>query len=225
MIEWFTRNHVAANLLLVTIVLLGVFSLKNKIPLEIFPSFESDIISVNVTLRGATPEDVEQGVTIRVEEAVQDLEGIERITSTSNEGSASIRIEVDSDYDAREMLADIKSRVDAINTFPVDAEKPITALNQRKRNVITVTVSGNYGEKEIREFAERVRDDLLRIPGITQLTLDGVRNYEIAIEVPQDKLRQYNLTLDQIRSAISNTSVDVSAGNLRTSGGDYSTAF
>lgn len=220
MIAWFARNHVAANLLLVTIVLLGVFSLKSKIPLEIFPSFESDIIQVNVTLRGATPEDVEKGVTIRIEEAVQDLEGIDRITSTSSEGSASIRIEVDSGYDAREMLADIKSRVDAINTFPVDAEKPVTALNQRKRNVITVTVSGEYGEAEIREFAERVRDDLLRIPGITQLTLDGVRNYEIAIEVSQDKLRQYNLTINQISNAISNTSVDISAGNLRTSGGD-----
>ena len=220
MIAWFTRNHVAANLLLVTIVLMGVFSLKTKIPLEIFPSFESDIIQVSITLRGATPEDVEKGVTIRVEEAVQDLEGIDRITSTSSEGSANIRIEVDSDYDAREMLADIKSRVDAINTFPADAEKPVTALNQRKRNVITVTVSGEYGEAEIREFAERVRDDLLRIPGITQLTLDGVRDYEIAIEVSQDKLRQYNLTISQISSAISNTSVDISAGNLRTSGGD-----
>ncbi len=220
MIAWFTKNHVAANLLLLTILMAGLFSLSNRIPLEVFPSFESDVISVNVSLRGATPEDVEQGIAIRVEEAVQDLEGIERITSRSSEGSASINIEVESGYEPRDMLADIKSRVDAINTFPADAEKPVVGLNQRIRDVVTVTVAGDYSEAEIREFAERIRDDMLRLPGVTQLELDGVRNYEIAIEVKQDKLRQYNLTLSQVSQAVGNSSLDISAGNLRTSGGD-----
>ena len=87
MIAWFTKNHVAANLLLVTLLLSGLFSLSNKIPLEVFPSFETDMISVNVSLLGSTPEDVEQGVTIRIEEAVQDLEGIKQIFSRSSEGS------------------------------------------------------------------------------------------------------------------------------------------
>ncbi|MDU0113182.1 efflux RND transporter permease subunit [Psychrosphaera aquimarina] len=220
MIAWFTKNHVAANLLLLTILMAGLFSLSNRIPLEVFPSFESDVVSVRVSLRGATPEDVEQGVAIRVEEAVQDLEGIKQITSRSSEGSASISIEVESGYEPREMLADIKSRVDAINSFPADAEKPVVGLNQRKRDVVTVTVAGDYSEVEIREFAERIRDDMLRIPGVTQLELDGVRNYEIAIEVNQDKLRQYDLTLSQIAKAVGSSSLDVSAGNLRTLGGD-----
>lgn len=220
MIAWFTRNHVAANLLMISILMAGLFSLSYKIPLEVFPSIESDRISVSISLRGATPEDVEKGVAIRVEEAVQDLEGIERITSRSAEGSANVSIEVETGYDPREMLADIKSRVDAVNTFPADAEKPIVALAQRKRDVITVTVSGQYGEAETREFAERVRDDLLRIPGVTQLELNGVRDYEIAIEISQDKLNQYDLTINRIVSAISGSSLDVSAGNLRTSGGD-----
>ncbi|MFT6529087.1 MAG: multidrug efflux pump subunit AcrB [Psychrosphaera sp.] len=220
MIAWFTKNHVAANLLLLTILMAGLFSLSNRIPLEVFPSFESDVVSVQVSLRGATPEDVEQGVAIRVEEAVQDLEGIERITSRSSEGSASISIEIDSGYEPRDMLADIKSRVDAINTFPADAEKPVVGLNQRKRDVVTVTVAGDYSEAEIREFAERIRDDMLRIPGLTQLELDGVRNYEIAIEVNQDKLRQYDLTLSQVSKAVGSSSLDISAGNLRTLGGD-----
>ncbi len=220
MIAWFTRNSVAANLLMVTILFTGLFSLSTQIPLEVFPSIETDRITVQVSLRGATPEDVEQGVSIRIEESVQDLEGIKKITSRSAEGSSSVTVEVEPGYNARDMLADIKSRVDAINTFPADAEKPVIALAQRKQDVITVTVAGEYGEKETREFAETVRDDLLRIPTITQLELDGVRNYEIAIEVSQDKLRQYGLSLDVISRAIGNTSADVSAGNLKTSGGD-----
>lgn len=220
MIAWFTRNHVAANLLLITIVMVGLFSLSNRIPLEVFPSFESERISISVSLRGSTPEDVERGITIRIEEAVQDLEGIERIRSRSSEGSASVTVEVEDGYDPREMLADIKSRVDAINTFPVDAEKPIIALAQRKRDVITVTVGSDYGEKEVREFAERVRDELLRLPGVTQLELDGVRNYEISIELSQDRLRQYDLTLAEVSRAVGNSSLDISAGNLKSSGGD-----
>jgi multidrug efflux pump subunit AcrB len=220
MIAWFARNHVAANLLMISIIMAGLYSLTTKIPLEVFPSIETDVISVSVTLRGATPEDVEKGVAIRIEEAVQDLEGIERITSSSSEGSASVRIEVDSGYDARELLADVKSRVDAINTFPADAEKPVVALSQFKREVIAVTVSSEYGERETREYAEKVRDELLRLPNITQVELSGVRDYEISIEVSREILRQYNLTLSDIATAIANSSSDISAGNLKTEGGE-----
>ncbi|WP_404395056.1 efflux RND transporter permease subunit [Pseudoalteromonas phenolica] len=220
MIAWFTRNHVAANLLMIAILFAGLFSLSNKIPLEIFPSFETDRISISMSLRGATPEDVEQGIAIRIEESVQDLEGIKRITSRSSENSASVTVEIESGYDPREMLADIKSRVDAINTFPADAEKPIVSLAQRRRDVINVTISSDYSELETREFAEQVRDDILRIPGVTQVELDGVRNYEIAIEISQDKLRQYNLTIAQISNLIASSSTDISAGNLKSSGGD-----
>lgn len=220
MIAWFVRNHVAANLLMVTILFIGLFSLSSRIPLEVFPSIEADRISVNVSLRGSTPEDVEQGVAILIEEAVQDLEGIKQISSRSAEGSASVGIDVESGYDAREMLADIKTRVDAINTFPVDAEKPIVSLAERKRDVIAVTVASIYGEKEIREFAEQTRDDLLKIPGVTQLELAGVRDYEIAIEVSQNQLRQYGLTIKQISNAVANSSSNVSAGNIKTRGGD-----
>ena len=220
MIAWFTKNHVAANLLLISIVFAGLFSLTTQIPLEVFPSFETDRISVSVSLRGSTPEDVEQGVTIRIEESVQDLEGIKQISSRSSEGSASVSIEVESGYDPRELLADIKSRVDAINTFPVDAEKPVVALAERKREVIAVTVASDYGEKETREYAEQVRDQLLRLPRVTQVELSGVRDYELAIEVSQDTLRQYSLSLSDISRAISNSSSDISAGNLKTEGGD-----
>ncbi len=220
MIAWFTRNHVAANILMISILIAGLYSLANKIPLEVFPAFEAEQVNVSVTLRGATPEDAEKGVAIRIEEAVQDLEGIERIVSRSSEGGATVSIEIESGYDKRELLADIKSRVDAINTFPVDAEKPVVSLAQRTREVIAVTVASDYGELETREYAEQVRDELLRLPNVTQVELSGVRDYEIAIEVPKDTLRQYNLTLADIANAIGNSSSDVSAGNLKTEGGE-----
>jgi multidrug efflux pump subunit AcrB len=220
MIAWFARNHVAANLLMITILFIGLFSLSSRIPLEVFPTIAAERVSVNVSLRGSTPEDVEQGVAVLIEEAVQDLEGIKQIFSRSSEGSASVGIDVETGYDPREMLADVKSRVDAINTFPADAEKPIVSLDERKRDVIAVTVASIYGEKEIREFAEKTRDDLLKIPGVTQLELAGVRDYEIAIEVSQSKLRQYGLSINQISSAVANSSSNVSAGNIKTRGGD-----
>jgi len=220
MIAWFARNHVAANLLLITILIIGLFNLSNRIPLEVFPSFATDRINVTVSLRGATPEDVEKSISIRIEEAVQDLEGVKEIASRSQEGAAAVNIEIDSGYEPREMLAEIKSRVDEINTFPVDAEKPVVSLATRKREVIAVTIASIYSEKETREYAEKVRDDLLRLPAITQVELSGVRDYEVSIEVPKNKLRQYGLTIGQISSAISDSSADISAGNLKTKGGD-----
>lgn len=220
MIRWFAKNSVAANLLLVAIALGGILALLNFISFEIFPSGQPDTVTVSVSLRGATPEDVELGVAVRVEEAVQDLEGIKQIVSRSVEGSTSVAIEVDPGYEPRQVLDDVKSRVDAINTFPVEAEKPVVSLSVRRRDVIDVVVSAPYGEREIREFAERVRNDLLRIDGITQVELDAVRQYEIGIEASEDALRRYGLTLADLANAIRASSTDVSAGNVKTDGGE-----
>ncbi len=220
MIDWFARNHVAANLLLFSIIVGGVYSLYARLQLDMFPEIEPDIITVFVPLRGATPEDIELGVAIRIEEAVQDLEGIEEITSRSVEGSTTVSIEVDSAYEPRDLLNDIKNRVDSINTFPADTEKPVVSLIQRTYTVISVVVAGDYSEGEIRSLGEQVRDDLLRIDGITQVRLDAVRKYEISIEASQDRLREFNLTLADIAHAVQRSSLDVSAGNVRTEGGD-----
>lgn len=220
MIAWFARNDVAANLLMASLLFMGLFSLQQRIPLEVFPTIGADSISISVSLRGSTPEEAEQSVSIRIEEAIQDLEGIKKISSRSSEGSSQVTIEIESNTDPRELLNDIKTRVDAINTFPVEAEKPIINLAVRTRDVLTVSVSGDFTEKEIRQQAEHIRDGLLQIPGVTQVDLDDVRDYEIAIEVSQDKLRQYNLRLSDIAQAISSSSLDLSAGNLNTSGGE-----
>ena len=220
MIAWFARNSVAANLLMVTIIISGVIALRDGIKLEVFPPSDPDTVIVSVPLRGATPEDVELGVAVRIEEAVQDLEGIEEIRSQSVEGSTRVQIEIDPRYDPRQLLDDIKSRVDAINTFPADAEKPVINLRVRSFSVISVVVAGNQSEDEIRSYAERVRDDLLRIDGITQVQLDSVRRYEIAIEASADRLREFDVTLADLSRAIRGSSVDLSAGNVRTEGGD-----
>ncbi|NOR51784.1 MAG: AcrB/AcrD/AcrF family protein, partial [Gammaproteobacteria bacterium] len=208
------------NLLMIGILMAGLLSLSQRIPLEVFPSIEHLQVTVTVPLRGAIPEDVEQGISILVEEAVQDLEGIKKITSRSAEGIATIALELDPAYDSRDMLADIKGRIDAINNFPVDAEKPVASLSMHKREVITVAVAGDYSEKEIRQLAEQVRDDLLRIPDITQVELDSVRPFEIAIEISQQRLRQYGLTLLEVAQIIANSSSDISAGNIKALGGE-----
>ncbi len=220
MIAWFARNGVAANLLMFTILALGAYSLIYRIPLEIFPTYEKDIITVGMSLRGATPEDVEKSLTIRIEESVQDLQGIKKITSTSSEGRASVNIEIDDRYDSRDMLSDIKSRVDAINGFPSDAEKANIAIEQRKREVIVVTLASDYSEKEMREYGEVIRDELLQIDGITLVELNGTRNYEIIIETSQDKLRQYDLSVEEVALAVGRSSLDLSSGNLKTVAGD-----
>ena len=181
MIAWFARNDVAANLLMVTIIVLGVYCVTN-IAIQTFPEVIPDQVQVNVTLRGATPEDVELGVAVRIEEAVQDLEGIETITSNSVEGGTTVIITVDQAYDPREMLNDIKSRVDSINTFPVDAEKPNISLRQRKFDVIKVAIFGEQSEAELRRYAETVREEILRLPAITLAELSAARSYEINIK-------------------------------------------
>ena len=220
MISWFARNSVAANLLMVVIMLGGIMALNSGIRLEIFPFSDPDTVTVSVPLRGATPEDVELGVAVRIEEAVEDLEGIDKIRSISQEGATRVWMEIDADYDPRELLDDIKNRVDSINTFPAETEKPVISLQTRKWPVISVVIAGDYSEDEIRVYAEQVRDDIKRIDGITQVSLGSVRDYEIAIEASPDRLREFDITLTDISRAIRASSIDISAGNVRTDGGD-----
>ena len=131
-ISWFTRNGVAANLLMASIIMAGIFTLAYRVPLEVFPDFAMDRITVNMPYRGATPAEVEEGVVIRIEEAIQDIEGIKEIVSSSSEGVGSVMIEVDSGYDPRELLDDIKNRIDAISyeeTLP-NGVKYIASYNE-----------------------------------------------------------------------------------------------
>ena len=219
-IAWFTKNGVAANLLMVSIIMAGVFALGRSIPIEVFPEFELDIVNVSVPYRGSTPAEVEEAVVIRIEEAIQDLQGIKQITSTASEGSGSVSIEVEKGYDSREVLDDIKNRVDAINTFPAETEKPVISLAQPRGEVITVVISGEMNERDLRTLGEQIRDEIAALPRITQVSLGGVRPYEVAIEVSEQTLQRYGLTLGAVAQAIRNTSIDLPAGAIKTSAGE-----
>ncbi len=220
MIAWFTRNGVAANLLMVSILFAGFIAATRSIPTEVFPEFELDVIEIGVEYRGSTPSEVEEAVVIRIEEAIQDLEGIKQITSSSAEGAGAVSVEVEKGYEARELLEDIKNRVDAINTFPDETENPTVRIAQRSGAVITVVLSGNLAEADLRTLGEHVRDEIADLPKVTQVSLGAVRRYEIAIEVSEQTLQQYGLTLDEVARAISSSSIDLPAGNIKTSAGE-----
>jgi len=220
MIEWFARNGVAANLLMVLILALGIHAVSSRIPLEVFPDITMDVVTIGMTHRGATPVEVEEGIVVRIEEAISDLSGIEEIISNANEGSARIRIEVEDGHDPRAVLDDIKNRVDAINTFPVDAERPVYSVMERRREVISVVVSADLPERPLRELGERVRDDLLALPGINQIDLTAVRPFEIAIEVSQHTLERFGIGFDDVVTAVRNASKDYPAGSLKTRRGE-----
>jgi len=220
MIAWFARNHVAANLLLASIVIAGLYTMLRVLPVEVFPSFELETVNVTVAYRAATPEDMETGVVNKIEEAISDLPDIEKLTSRSSEGSATVTAEVRSGADPQRLLNDIKSRVDALSTLPVDAERPVVERPLIKREVLSVVVAGDLDEKELNELARQVRDELVRLPNLTQADLEGVRPYEIAIEVSEHKLRQYGLTIDDVANAIQGQSIDLSAGRIRSPSGE-----
>ncbi len=220
MINWFTRNGVAANLLMFGIISWGLFSLNNRLPLEVFPSFELDTITVRVPFRGASPTEVEESINIKIEEALQDLTDIKSIRSTAAEGLGTITIEVNSRADRDDVLNDVKQRVDQISTFPDDAENPSVYTVARTREVISVVIAGPLAERELRTLASRVRDDLEALPNVTQVSLSGVRDFELAIEVSEKTLLEYGLTFADVATAISNSSLNLSAGAIRTAGGE-----
>ncbi|MFT7682869.1 MAG: multidrug efflux pump subunit AcrB [Moritella dasanensis] len=220
LIAWFTRNHVAANLLMVLILGAGFFTLKYRVNVEVFPDVTIDVINITIALPGATPDEAEESLAIPIEEAILDIEGIDKITSRSTEGSATISVEVDAKYDQYRLKDEIKNRVDALNTLPSSAEKPIISQPTSSREVISVMISGALAEKELRQLGEQTRDRLLSENNITQVTLESVRPYEISIEVSEQTLRQYNLTMDEIATAINANSVDLSGGSIKTPSGE-----
>lgn len=220
MIAWFAKNEVAANLLLMAIVLFGGYTLfTGNIPVEVFPEFEINQATIQVPYRGATPEDVEESIVTRVEEAIADVEGIEKMLSTASESGAMIRVEIDEDYDRREVLDDIKNRVDSISTLPVEAERPRISLPEGWRSVMTVALLGDLGERDLKELGKRIRDDIANLPGVSIVDLGAVRPYEISIEIDESTLQRYNLTFDQVSRVLRDSSIDVPAGTLKTESG------
>ena len=201
LIAWMTFNRVTPNLLMVVLILGGLL-VSGKIKKEVFPDFELDRVSISVAYPGASPEEVEQGIVLVVEEAVRGLDGIKEMTSTASEGRGLVRLELLTDADQQKIYQEIKQEIDRIRTFPDDAEDPQVSLDARRREVLNIQLYGNTSERALRETAEQVRDRLLQDPGITQIDLAGARDLEIHIDITQDQLRAYNLSLEQIARII-----------------------
>ena len=218
-LAWFARNSVAANLLMWALLVGGLFStvLINK---EVFPSFELNLLNISVAYPGAAPQEIEEGINIKIEEAIQDINGIKKVTSVASEGVGSITVEVEDGYEVQTVLDEAKLRLDAISTFPVNIEKPNIYQIKPENNVIWVSVYGDMTLHDMKELAKSVRDDLTQLPAVTRAKVTGVRDYEIGIEVSENKLREYGLTFSQVALAVQNSSFDLPGGSIRAQDGD-----
>ncbi|HAY93466.1 efflux RND transporter permease subunit [Shewanella sp. SW36] len=218
-LAWFARNSVAANLLMCVLLIGGLFSsiLINK---EVFPSFELNLLNISVAYPGAAPQEIEEGINIKIEEAIQDINGIKKVTSVASEGVGSITVEVEDGYEVQTILDEAKLRLDAISTFPVNIEKPNISQIKPENNVIWVSVYGDMTLHDMKELAKSVRDDLTQLPAVTRAKVTGVRDYEIGIEVSENKLREYGLTFSQVALAVQNSSLDLPGGSIRAQDGD-----
>jgi multidrug efflux pump subunit AcrB len=218
-IGWFVNNRVAANILMFVIVGSGLAMIPT-LRVEVFPEFSADIVSVAVPYPGAAPGEVEESICLRIEEELQGLTGIKRITSSAAEGAGAVSIEVLPGHNVRHVLDDVKARVDAIDTFPENAEQPVVSEIIMRAQVINVAVSGDVEEGTLKKLGERVRDELLDLPAITQVTLANARPYEIAIEVSEARLRQYGLSFNEVAQAVRMSSLDVPGGTIKTESGE-----
>ncbi len=218
-ISWMTRNPVSANIIMLILVFGGILQLFN-IKQEFLPNATLDFVTIAVPYPGASPEEVEQAIVLVVEEAVRGLDGVEEVTASANEGAGTVRVEMMAGYDLNRLSQDVQSEVDRITTFPEDTEQPIISISSLQREVLTVIVSADTADTVLREITEQVRDSLVQSPGITQVELSNVRSYEIAIEIPQDSLRAYNLTLRDVADIIANASVETPGGGMKTSSGE-----
>ncbi len=218
-IAWFVHNSVAANLLMMILVMGGLLALPN-IYQEEFPNIDIDAVHVRIPYLGAAPAEVESAVCVRVEEAVEGTEGIDKIRSSASEGFCSVVIELVEGVDTGKVANDIKSKVDAIDAFPKETEKPVTAEITIIATVLQIAISGNADERTLKLIGQRVRDDIAALPGVSQAELIFARPYEISVEVSEQTLRRHGLTLAQIGRAIERSSLDVPGGSLKTQGGE-----
>lgn len=210
-------NSVFANVVLVIIILTGVISSKLMVR-EFFPEFSVETIFVEVLYPGADPEEVEEGISRKIEEEVDSLEGIKRYTTVSAENIGRAVIEVREDYPVDEVYDRVRNAVDSISTFPVDAEKPILSQLTLRNEVVYLALWGNQSERVMKEWAERVKDELQQLPGLSQVTVFGTRDYEISIEISEERLREYGLSFSEVSTAVRRGSMNLSAGTIRTQG-------
>lgn len=218
-IAWFVRNPVATNLMML-IFLVGGFIAYNTINQEEFPDIEFGLIQVSVQYLGATPEEAESAVCLRIEEALEGTEDIDVFTSSAREGGCDATLTLATGADLNSVLNDVKGKVDAIQTFPVEVERPIVRSFSASGNVMTMALSSDTDDANLKVIAEEIRNDILDLPEVSTVSIEYIRPFEISIEVSEYTLRQYSLTLDQIALAIDRASLDLPGGTIRTDSGE-----
>ncbi len=218
-IAWMAQNPVAANLVMV-FLLIGGWVMGSRVKQEVFPETELDMVSISVPYPGASPAEVEQGIILAVEEAVRGIDGVKRVVATAAEGRGYVTTELEVDANKQKALADIKSAVDRITSLPKEAERPIVSLLTNRSEVLSVVVYGHQDLGVLRNLAEQARDQFLTDPRITQVDLAGAPPREISIEVPREQLRIHGLTLDAIAQKVTQTSLQMPGGGVKTATGE-----
>lgn len=217
-IGWMASNPVAANLLLLLALITGLIAM-DGIRKEVFPTFPSETFTVTVPYPGSSPEEVEQGILLRVEETLRDIVDIKEIRSEAREGVGIVTVEMEAGADLGRALNQAKIRVDGISSFPLDAEEPIVEEIVFRSPAMRVSLAGDLDDKSLKNLSEEVREEILKLEGISEVSFRGDRTYEISIEVSDAKLRLYGLDIDRVVSAIRNHSRDLPGGQMRTDQG------
>ena len=219
-IAWFANNHVAANILMMLFVVGGLISVSGM-RTETFPSIDPKRISVAVAYPGATPYEIADSITNRVEEALLGLDGVKRISSTASEGLGSVSVQLEDFADADDLYNEVETAVNGLVDFPPqNAERAIITKVKVTPSVLTLALHGDVSEETVKFWAETIEDDLRGLPGVALTALNGIRDYEISIEIPEQSLRKYGLTLDDVRRAIDSFSIDTPAGTIESAKGD-----
>tara|TARA_R110001592_G_scaffold356278_1_gene657812 strand:- start:66323 stop:69454 length:3132 start_codon:yes stop_codon:yes gene_type:complete len=219
LIAWFVHNPIAANLLMMMILVGGLTGLSD-LDKEMFPKIPRDVVQVVVAYPGAGPKEVEEQISARVEEEIHDLDGIEELRSFSYQGGGRIEVEVADGYDTQKLLNDVKTRVDAINTFPVNSERPQIREILARTQILSIAVAGPLNEWDLKRLAEEIRDEVTKLPGVTLAEIGGTRPEEVSVEVSEATLRQYQLHFNDVVEAIRRSSINLPAGEIREETGD-----
>lgn len=219
LIAWFVKNGVAANLLMVLILFSGLTSYF-LVPQEVFPKFDLGLIQVSVSYPGATPEEIEESILMKIEEQIEGLEGFSQVTATASDAGGVVILELNRGEDADKRLDEVKAAVDRIDNFPDEARKPVVREIESSSKAIEIVIYGDASERDIKEVARKVKDDIVALPSVSLVQVSNVRDYEISVDVSQADLRAMGLTLNDIAQAISRASLDLPGGNIETGSDD-----
>ena len=218
-ISWFAKNTVSANLLMVGVIVVGAMTV-GTLKQEVVPMVEMQAAVISVIYPGAAPLEVEQGVCLPIERAVQGLSGVDKVNSTAKENIGVVTVEFLEGVDRNDIVNDVKTAVDAIDNFPQDSERPQVKLLDMIGKVMDVVIWGDTSHSELRKATNIVESQLLAHPGITLVSLSNAPPFQISIEVEQSMLNRYQLSFDEITAAIQSSSVDIPGGSLLADSGE-----